>query len=713
MTMIVISASTLGLDPQNADVRIFSRQAGNAGSLPIPGYGASTILVRFDNDGVWSGDLPPSDEYPQPQVYGLFNSATPLGYFQVTSSPMTLTYSQLQVTVSPSNVPVIISTSPPIAAEEGSLYWNPTDDSLHVRHGAAWIPVSSGTGGGGLSSSQIRALMKPFALAGGSSIAQGDLATTLSNKIESSAVAETLTVSGRSVSITSHNGTTESGDVDANTVKQDGTRVGSFNEISEFDFTNGIHVTATGTEATISGEIFEARLDAIEQFEGVLRSRTQLVINQRISISTANTAYSLRGTPLTLTGPDTEITVVVTQVAVPDGRVTFKKSDLQALTPVVRAGTELTDANSIQFTNTPDNDRYRIGIDSTGDWFGGSDTAGGVVTFWSIDRFDIDTTGQLQLSDEGDINLSLDSNNDLKGDIKADTVIPQDMKFDSGRSGNKYVKLNSAGTAFEGVDAPTGGGGGLDGSAVRTEIEATLQAGTNVALTPSGTGASRQITVSSTDTVRGAGDGLVLSGNDLAVNPGNGIEVNQDKVQVKLDGTTLDTSASGLKVMDRGIQAAQIANQTITSQQLANNAVEASELASNAVETAKILDAAVTEAKLAEAVKTKLNCGGQDPMREINELINDQEAAWRRNVIASWKSADLDDLTDRSFTVGGREWTFSDFDYRSGNVLAISLDTDAIPDTYQQLAKTGTKGGTAIALLQVWVINLNGNDLRS
>ena len=49
-------------------------------------------------------------------------------------------------------------------------------------------------------------------------------------------------------------------------------------------------------------------------------------------------------------------------------------------------------------------------------------------------------------------------------------------------------------------------------------------------------------------TVRGAGDGLVLDGNDLDVNPGDGIEIDSDKVRVKLDGSSLTRGANGLKV---------------------------------------------------------------------------------------------------------------------------------------------------------------------
>ena len=47
---------------------------------------------------------------------------------------------------------------------------------------------------------------------------------------------------------------------------------------------------------------------------------------------------------------------------------------------------------------------------------------------------------------------------------------------------------------------------------------------------------------------RQAGDGLVLDGNSLDVNPGDGVEIGNNKVTVKLDGTTLTKTSTGLKV---------------------------------------------------------------------------------------------------------------------------------------------------------------------
>ena len=53
-----------------------------------------------------------------------------------------------------------------------------------------------------------------------------------------------------------------------------------------------------------------------------------------------------------------------------------------------------------------------------------------------------------------------------------------------------------------------------------------------------------------TNTQRGAGEGLKLNGNDLYVDTGNGTEINNDKVVVKLNGPTLTRSNAGLKLSD-------------------------------------------------------------------------------------------------------------------------------------------------------------------
>ena len=49
-------------------------------------------------------------------------------------------------------------------------------------------------------------------------------------------------------------------------------------------------------------------------------------------------------------------------------------------------------------------------------------------------------------------------------------------------------------------------------------------------------------------TPRGAGDGLVLDGNDLDVNPGDGLEIESDKVKVKAGDSSVTVDSDGVKV---------------------------------------------------------------------------------------------------------------------------------------------------------------------
>ena len=89
---------------------------------------------------------------------------------------------------------------------------------------------------------------------------------------------------------------------------------------------------------------------------------------------------------------------------------------------------------------------------------------------------------------------------------------------------------------------------------------------------------------------------------------------------------------------------------------------------------------------------------------QVQALIESDEAAWRRNVIASWTGVDLDQAgVVRDFTVGDRSFTFSDFDYQAGNVLEIDLDTAPITGTGAAAARAAV-----IASLRPWTITLNG-----
>lgn len=129
-----------------------------------------------------------------------------------------------------------------------------------------------------------------------------------------------------------------------------------------------------------------------------------------------------------------------------------------------------------------------------------------------------------------------------------------------------------------------------------------------------------------------AGVGLSKSGNTLNVNLGAGIvELPTDEIgidlysasglmltedgttpstsnaaqlAVRLDGSTIARSASGIKVADSGITATQLATDAVTTAKIQDAAVTADKLATDSVTTVKIADANVTEAKIANNAVT-------------------------------------------------------------------------------------------------------------
>ena len=162
-----------------------------------------------------------------------------------------------------------------------------------------------------------------------------------------------------------------------------------------------------------------ARVEALEEEDDVLHSRVAVLTNHRVVVASRNTAISL-GVTLGLTGPDEGIIVVVTAVGEPDGRSTFKRSALIAAGTVVRDGAALTSANGIEWTNPPDDRKYRLGIDSTGDVFFSADT--GDTYLITLVRYITDTTQHLRFATDGDVEFSRSVGGVLKGDLRDGSI---------------------------------------------------------------------------------------------------------------------------------------------------------------------------------------------------------------------------------------------------------------------------------------------------
>lgn len=121
------------------------------------------------------------------------------------------------------------------------------------------------------------------------------------------------------------------------------------------------------------------------------------------------------------------------------------------------------------------------------------------------------------------------------------TVAENGLWVVSGGAWTRPTDFDSAGDVSEGAYVFVEEGTSYEGMGfVLTELAGTFGGGYTTQTWQQFTGAG-QIT---------AGDGLTKTGNTLAVNPGDGVEINSDAVRVKLDGATLTRSGSGLKVTD-------------------------------------------------------------------------------------------------------------------------------------------------------------------
>ena len=196
------------------------------------------------------------------------------------------------------------------------------------------------------------------------------------------------------------------------------------------------------TDAALTG-----RVDNLEALEQTRRYEEDIVTRVRISVGTANVAYSLGGkAPADSSGR--ALVVLVTTIGEPDGRTVIDLTDLLAKPKVVRANASLTVANGIEFTNPPDNNRYRIGVDSSGDLFFSSDT---------VDTFFVTVTDSLPaVSDEHVQDV-------VGGMVTGNTETGGTLTYDDGTG---KLNLNV-----------TGGGGGLSTVASDATLTGTGAAG--------------------------------------------------------------------------------------------------------------------------------------------------------------------------------------------------------------------------------------------
>ena len=209
----------------------------------------------------------------------------------------------------------------------------------------------------------------------------------------------------------------------------------------------GLDEAAVDARVTRQTQPLDARLDEVEEFESALRGSTLAADNQLVTVTADNEAYAVPGTTAVIpgSGDDREVEVVVTATGVPDGTHRFDVSELRGKA-VAAVGDALTSTNGVEFVNTPDNNRYRIGRTATNAWLFSSDTA---------DTYRI----TIRISQ---INVT--------SHVDAERLIP------AGGAANQVLKKSSA-TDYDvawAADEQGSGGGGIDAATAATIAEGRI-----------------------------------------------------------------------------------------------------------------------------------------------------------------------------------------------------------------------------------------------
>ena len=152
--------------------------------------------------------------------------------------------------------------------------------------------------------------------------------------------------------------------------------------------------------------------------------------------------------------------------------------------------------------------------------------------------------------------------------LTADEGTYRSIRFTGALTGNIIVTVPALGAGLLLFDNGTTGSSTLKVKATgQSDSTAVTLASGQTVIKHSGTVISALTEGGGGTNPRGAGDGLVLDGNDLDVNTGDGLEISSDKVRVKLDGSTLARSSSGLKVADDSVGPTQLDADTTTKKQ--------------------------------------------------------------------------------------------------------------------------------------------------
>jgi len=163
-----------------------------------------------------------------------------------------------------------------------------------------------------------------------------------------------------------------------------------------------------------------------------------------------------------------------------------------------------------------------------------------------------------------------------------------------------------------------------------------------------------------------AGDGLVKTSHSVAVDLGvnSGLELAGGKLQVDLDGTTLERDVNGLHIKALGVTAAQ--------------------LAANSVETAKINDGAVTSAKIANDAVDRIKINADVAGTGLGQNANGSLEISAGGVVTSMLANDAVDRTKIAADVAGSglgQNGNGSLEISAGGVATSMIANDAVDRT--------------------------------
>ena len=593
MAHLTIDPDLLGVDREGV-FRLYSRGLGGAGSVFVKGFGYFQEL-HIPSTGPVTTNIPLSEDICPPQEYHLYHNGQHLGAFRMTRElmQMPLAFSALKRTTSPLVVPALISATAPVSPGEGEWWFDvgspsvnppsPPRNILKVRHNGAWIaavpthisdtaPASPGEG-----EWWFNPTTKILSVwHNGQWIADIGMSSDAATKrvADGAVQVDSFDLSGRDLTVASAGGSSQTLTIPGITIDANGVIQGNPNEVTRVNFTGaGVSTAVTGTVATVT---ILADSSAIDSSITAIRDRLDDLEDTEQDIrkdTVLANAVSVTVTP-------NSWTPIPGPIAVPSAR---HSNYIEATVT----------ASGIDPAHTQFKVQALIDAGSSGISFTNIGGPGDDNNRYRLRKSGSDFEFQSDTQDTYLVTLK-DSEPDVTGLVK---LAP---------TGTNNVDLTRVdGVLHAQYTGPNNGGGGHG-------------------------------TITSVVAGEGLTGGATTGGATLNVNPGQGIDISGDKVQVKLDATS-DT-ANPLSRTDEGL-----------------------DILPGGIQTEHVADGAITEGKLADDVAAKLHTDS-----EIEGIVKRIEAVSAVDTVTAFTGVNIDSFTTLDFNTGSVSWRFSSFDYDAG-----------------------------------------------